>query len=394
MLNRGYASSAGFVFYCLAVFVVVSGCGNSGGTSTSTTGGAQSSGGETGFGGGAETGGSPSAGGSRPAGGATGTGGNGVGGNGAGGGLSCWRPFNDQSPWNSPIAASAVVDPNSATLISDFSTIAGQTEFWINIEDYSVPIYWVDSTTTAMVTVQADFGGTGFRTGATSDSIVPGTGPAPIPVGATAAAGTDRHLAIVDRVLAKEWGFWDAAPGASGWTAGLAATLDLSGTGVRPPERNTPWWAGHGPRACGFGLINGLITADDLRCGAIEHALVVAYSHIKSRYYTAPASSAQGTTSEALSTRGIPCGGQIQLDPALDITTLGLTPAGIMIARALQKYGAFVGDYSGATSLYGEASAAAQAYFNGGVLDNGSAQPIPLKKFRVLQIGTTYDNGN
>jgi hypothetical protein len=317
-----------------------------------------------------------------------------TGGSATGGGSSCWRPFNSPSPWNTPVATNAAVDPNSATLISDFSTIAGQTEFWINIQDYSVPVYWVDSTITAMVTVNASFGGTGFRTGIASDSVVPGTGPAPIPVGATAAAGTDRHLAIVDRTLGKEWGFWDAANGASGWTAGLAATLDLTGTGVRPPERNTPWWAGHGPRACGFGLIAGLITADDLRCGTIDHALVIAYSHIKSRYYTPPASSAQGTTADALSTRGILCGGQIQLDPTLDVTTLGLSPAGLMIARALQKYGAFVGDYSGATSLYGEASTAAQTYFGTGILDNGSAQSIPLKRFRVLQIGTTYDNGN
>jgi hypothetical protein len=36
-----YASSAGFVVYCLAVTVVLAGCGNSGGTSNSTTGGTQ-----------------------------------------------------------------------------------------------------------------------------------------------------------------------------------------------------------------------------------------------------------------------------------------------------------------------------------------------------------------
>jgi hypothetical protein len=312
----------------------------------------------------------------------------------ASGGSACWRPFNDQSPWNTPVAAAPAVDPDSATMIADFSSISGQTAFWINLQEYSIPVFWVDSSSTPMVTVSASLGGTGFRTGAASDSVAAGTGQAPIPAGVTPAAGTDRHLCIVDRAAKMEWGFWDANQGSTGWTAGEASTMDLSGSGVRAPERNAPWWAGHGPRACGFSLIAGLITADDLRCGAIEHALVVAYPHIKSRYYTPPASTAQGTTSDALPTRGIPCGGHIQLDPSLDPTTLGLSPAGVVIARALQKYGAFVGDFSGAVSLYADASPDARAYFAGGVLGNGDAQAIPLQRFRVLALGTTYDNGN
>jgi hypothetical protein len=305
-----------------------------------------------------------------------------------------WRPFNDASPWNTPIASGAAVDASSTTMISDLSTIPGQTSFWINIQDYSVPVYWVDSKSTAMATVTASLGGSGFRMGAASDSVAGGTGPAPIPPGAMPAVGTDRHLAIVDRAAAMEWGFWDADHGTGGWTAGEASTMDLSGSGVRPPEHNNPWWAGHGPRACGFGLIAGLITVDEIRAGAIEHALVIAYPHVRSRYYTPPASSAQGTTTDALPTRGILCGGRIQLDPTLDVTTLGLSPAGVTIARALQKYGAYVGDYSGAVSLYADASADAQAYWSSGALANDSAQAIPLNRFRVLTIGTTYDNMN
>ena len=323
-------------------------------------------------------------GGSTGAGGATSTGG------------TPWRPFNDTSPWNTPIAANPTIDPNSTSMIADFSTVSGQTFFWINIQDYSVPVYFVDSKATPSVTVTASVGGTGFRTGAADDSVAGGTGPAPIPSGAMPAAGSDKHLAIIDRSLAIEWGFWNADHATGNWTAGLAATMDLSGDGVRPPEHNNPWWAGHGPRACGFALAAGLITADEIRAGAIEHALVIAHPHIRSRYYTPPASSAQGTTTDAISTRGILCGGRIQLDPTLDVTTLGLSPAGVVIARALQKYGAYLGDYSGSVSLYADESAAALAYWNSGsgVLSNLAVQAIPLNRFRVLTIGTTYDNMN
>jgi hypothetical protein len=267
--------------------------------------------------------------------------------------------------------------------------MTGQSEFWVNFSD---PLYFVDSTT-PMVTVMAGLGGTGFRMGAANDSVGSGIGPAPIPVGAAPNPGGDQRMGIIDRLAKMEWGFYNANAKSSGWTADVAATLDLSGTGVRPPERSNPWWAGHGPRACGFGISAGLITTAEIGAGSIEHALVLAYPHVRSRYYTPPASTAQGTTTDALPTRGILCGGHIQLDPTLDVTTLGLNPAALTIARALQKYGAFVGDYSGATALYADSSPSAMTYWKG-VLANLDAQKIPLNRFRVLQIGTNYDNGN
>jgi hypothetical protein len=93
-------------------------------------------------------------------------------------------------------------------------------------------------------------------------------------------------------------------------------------------------------------------------------------------------------------TRFVVGGGRVQLEPTLDVNTLGLSPAGVTIARALQRYGAFIADYSGSMSLYVEASADARAYWSSGVLDNREVQNIPLDRFRVLEIGTLYDNGN
>jgi hypothetical protein len=170
--------------------------------------------------------------------------------------------------------------------------------------------------------------------------------------------------------------------------------MDLTSDGVRPPTNDSPWWAGQGARACGFPLIAGLITVDEVKAGKIEHALILAYPHIRSRYYTPPASTAQGTTTDAIQTRGVECGGQLQLDPTLDLSTLGLSPTGLIIAKALQTYGAFVGDYSGAISLYADESATAQAYWSSGVLGNGEVNKIPLTSLRVLKLGTTYDNNN
>ena len=98
---------------------------------------------------------------------------------------------------------------------------------------------------------------------------------------------------------------------------------------------------------------------------------------------------------DAVKDRGIPCGGRIQLDPDLDLDSLGLSRSGRTIARALQEYGAYGGDYSGAMSLYAENSQEAQAYFADGVLDVYELRDIiDLAWFRVLALGQLSDNGN
>lgn len=65
------------------------------------------------------------------------------------------------------------------------------------------------------------------------------------------------------------------------------------------------------------------------------------------------------------------------------------------MARALQDYGAYVGDYSGAMSLYADNSPTAMAEWNGGLLDTYAFDGVlDLTSFRVLELGTLYDNGN
>jgi hypothetical protein len=93
--------------------------------------------------------------------------------------------------------------------------------------------------------------------------------------------------------------------------------------------------------------------------------------------------------------RGIPCGGRIQYDPSINLDSLNLTRSGRIIMQALQEYGAYVGDFSGAMSLYADGSADAQAFWNSGVLGTYELQDkISLADFRVIKLGTLYDNGN
>ena len=291
-----------------------------------------------------------------------------------------WRPFNADSPWNTLIGDSPTLHIRSDEWIADFATSSPYGEHLdVNIENFSIPLYWADGDT-PLHTVTCTIGGQGF------DSIdgFNATVVMPIPSGAIPDPSFDAHMLVVDKVKNIEWGLYATENNSGNWSCELGATSDLTGSGVRPLKVEAdPWYHAHGPRACGYPLSAGLITLEEIEAGSIDHALVFAYPHIRGGCYTSPASTAQVPLGEVLTTRGIPCGGRIQLDPQLDLDALGLDRTSKIIAKALQEYGAYVGDYSGAISIYGESSPAAiQAWNN--VLDQSMIDKIPLDRFRVI----------
>jgi hypothetical protein len=309
--------------------------------------------------------------------------------------LETWRPFSLDSPWNTPIGPDPALAPDNAALVADWASSSPYgPHLDVNIAGYSIPLYEADALTPTY-NVRADIGGSGWIGRDGHDTV----GVMPIPDGALPDPNDDHHLLVVDRHRMIEWGCWAMQRERRFWHAGLCATADLNGTGVRPIVNGNPtWYTSHGARACGFPLVAGLIRVDEIKVGRINHALVVAYPHIRAGWYTPPASTAQAGSGDgdgARPDRGIPCGGRIQFDPSIDLDALNLTRSGRVIMRALQEYGAYVGDYSGALSLYAEGSPEAQAYWKDGVLDNYELKDrIDLSSFRVLELGQLYDNGN
>jgi hypothetical protein len=381
---------------CLSTLLLVA-CGSSSPAGTakdSAAGGdpgsmdATAAGGKNGTGGTNGTGGATATGGKNGTGGAAATGGTM-----ATGGTIAWRPFSNDSPWNTPIGANPTLDPNSKALIADWENSSPYGEHLdVNIKDFSIPLFYADATTPTY-TVRADVGGYGWS-GSNGQNT---TGTMPIPGNAAPDHESDHHLLVIDKQQMQEWGCWNMVRETAGWHAGLCATVDLKGTGVRPiAEGNPTWYTSHGARACGFPLVAGLIRVEEIQAGRIDHALVVAYPHIRAGFYTPPASTAQAANGNgAQKDRGIPCGGRIQYDPSINLDTLKLTRTGRIIMQALQEYGAYVGDFSGAMSLYADGSPDAQAYWDSDVLDSYELlDKIDLADFRVIKLGTLYDNGN
>jgi len=305
-----------------------------------------------------------------------------------------WRPFSADSPWNQRIAPDAASDPDSAALIAD---LAARGPLYVNLKDWSIPVYFVD----AERTPKRDVGdsrpgvyGAGFEF--PRQIPIPDDAVASPPVG----PDSDNHLCIIDRDRHREWGLWAARRDAAGrWFTGLGAVTDLAGTGVAPP-----WFAApreldsHRARASGFPLIAGLIRRDDIQAGRIDHALVFAYDHCRSAFFIPPASTAQVTRPEITNAHGIPMGGRIQLDPAWDVEHSGLSAAGQIIARALQEYGAYCGDFAGANVLYAENSPAAVRAWAGVLGSEDLAAvftPEMIRRhFRVIALGNILPGQN
>lgn len=304
-----------------------------------------------------------------------------------------WRPFSNNSPWNQKITADAQTDPQSKQLIDSLS-LGG---LYINIKDWSVPSYFIDSDTVPKVNVinsRPGVYGKGFAE-PNRIPVLPWFIASP-PVGEF----SDNHLCIIDTNKMIEWDMWAARKNKDSiWTTGLGSVTDLRSTGVEIPwfeqERE---FDSHRSRAGGFPLIAGLIRPDEIKAGKIEHALVFAYQRGKSEFFIPPASTAQATFMEMNNRYGIPMGGRIQLDPSINVDTLKLSEPCKIIARALQEYGAFNGDYAGAFVIYLDNSPSALKYWKG-VINNEDLLKVfnpdfIQKHFRVIEMGNLLPGQN
>lgn len=295
-----------------------------------------------------------------------------------------WRPFSATSPWNTRIPATVAIRSDSAQLVEHLRTSTPWPGIGVNIEPWGIPSFRATSST-PLVRVFASLSNEGESR----------TFYWPIPSGAMSDREDDGHMLVIDPASGREYDFWQGRRSADGsWTCSLCSTADLDSSGVRPPKGGgTPWYQSHGSRACGFPLAAGLITVDEMRAGRIDHALAIAYPGIRQRWFRSPASTGHPPNGIVSPDRGIPCGGRIQLDPSVNVDALGLSPAARIIARALQEYGAYVGDYSASISLYADGSPTARTAWSSGLLNAADVRAIPVERLRVVEWGTLLSDG-
>jgi len=280
-------------------------------------------------------------------------------------------PYTPGSPWNTAIPADASPDEGSAAFVAAF---AGR---WLTSDptQYTYPVYVVsESATSRSVSVSGKYSDV-LEYGNALSNQHGGSVLAPIPYGASPSPGTDGHLVVWNPATGDEWGFWQASQGADGaWTATNGYHYSTAWSGV-PPSTFVS-------RGAGLPYFAGLVRPWEIESGRIGHALAFGYNYPSSGFVF-PATKSDG---DGLAGVDLPEGARLQLDPTLNGTHFdawGLSPAGKVMARALQEFGMIVVDNSGRPKIYVEDERT--AHWEGTVVAN-TVSPIPFSSFRVLDL--------
>jgi hypothetical protein len=263
---------------------------------------------------------------------------------------AAFRFFSPLSFWNEALPAAAPRDPHSAEIVAAFDALVAAEERsgsgpWINTTSYSVPVYTVPGGQPA-VAVQL----TGHPPNA---ALSEAWSSVPLPPNAQPAAGTDGNLVIWQPSTNRLWEFWKLKHGAKGWQASWGGAIQnvSSNPGVYGPEAwpgAKPWWGGS---ASSLSLVGGLISLEDLKHGAINHALSMSIPNARAGLYASPAQRTDGKSTSPLS---LPEGAHLRLNPDLDLATLHLPKLTLMIAQAAQRYGIFITDGAANIALYAQ----------------------------------------
>ena len=212
-----------------------------------------------------------------------------------------------------------------------------------------------------------------------------------IPPWARIAAGGDRHLHVVRadgrhvlETFGASWVSYDTLH------VRRVHVVDLSGSGVGPQN---------GCRAYGGSAIGGLVTSAEAAAGLVEHPLALGVpgralwfdrgrwaaqgsrwgyrrdGRMRQPGYLAPATE-QDDDSPSTYAGPVPMGSYWVVPREVDLGVLGLSPAGLVLARAAQRHGAHVTDRSDAYALY--------------LQDDGPGAPARTMADAILDTGGPY----
>ncbi|NOY36199.1 MAG: hypothetical protein GXO83_01330 [Chlorobi bacterium] len=282
--------------------------------------------------------------------------------------------FSPDSPFNTPISANPPIDPNSDKMVISLIEDANNKGFFVALRSYSETVWFAGPDTPLHdVILTASW--------APKRKLLN----VPIPDYAVADPSTDGEMVIIDTINGCEYDFWQIRKVYGHWYASWGNALPLNGSGV--------FEKGMSARGSGFALTAGIMWPHEFKKKAINHALVFTFDFTKSGGPVYPATESDGTTDAVTA---IPEGALIQLNPDLDLDTLGLSDYEYPIAVALQKYGMYLCDDGGGLELEAVNPLSVTGNPYDGLLPDVEYVPIlhiPVNEFRVLKLppqdGTT-----
>ena len=250
------------------------------------------------------------------------------------------RAFGPASIWNRPLPDDAPLDPTSDRLVTALSDQvqredAARTGPWINTTRWSVPVY----------TVGADVQPVRVHLDNYKPQLERDFQAVPVPPDAVASNDRDQILALYQPATDTYWDFYRMHREADGWHATYGGKMTNASS-------NPGYFADkYGASASGLPVLAGLMTIRELETLRIDHALALAVPTTAAGPPTWPAQRSDGRTTGP---SAIPEGTHFRIDPSVDLTRLGLSPVGLAMARAAQRYGIIVRDGASNVTFYAE----------------------------------------
>jgi hypothetical protein len=265
--------------------------------------------------------------------------------------VRAYRAFEPNSWWNTPLPAYTPLDPAGNQILdylrsSKSSGLGCLTLAGAGSSPWGTPIYW---------------GGPGdpsYNVHGIHNGRPPELASLRIPVSAEPANNSDGTMIVYDRRKGYVAALTDAKyhPGTNRWSAsgGTVTYLHSNGlnvnTGRSDDPRNTGTHRGN----------NGATMAaswDQVQAGAIRHVLKVAVGPELADRFVFPMVGSDGKY-KGTDPQVPPEGLRLRIKASVNLNALHLAPEALIIARALQRYGFYIGDSSGATALKLENTAA------------------------------------
>ena len=277
-------------------------------------------------------------------------------------------PFTSSGFWNTDISGEQV-DPNSASIMTNWVGSVNMHPDWGNDPSYGIPYVVVDGNQ-PLVDVHL---------GAYPDESDPGPMPIPAnaPVEGGAGSGGDQHVLVLNNSNCFLYELYNASSNGDGsWNADSTAVWDLlsSGNAQRP-------WTWTSADAAGLPIFPGLVRYDEAASGSIKHAFRFTLPHTYADF-TPPASHAAGNTSNSSAP---PMGMRLRLKSSYDIS--GFSAHTQTILTAMKHYGLILADNG--SSLY-----VTGASDNRWGVEIEELKTVPSSAFEVVQISSVYNDSN
>jgi hypothetical protein len=252
------------------------------------------------------------------------------------------RAFTSDSWWNTAVPDDAPSHPAADDILRYMRTAEESGEGCVRLagagdSQWGQPVYWAGPEDPS------------YRVTVDKDDSPPELQDLRIPDGALAANNNDGSMTLFDLDRGYAVALTDAEYDAdsNAWRASGATVtyLDSNGldarTGEASDERNRGSHRGNNAAVM-------MARFDEVEAGRIEHVLKVASGPDPSSRAVFPMVGSDGDSSDP---DAPPQGLRFRIKPSVDLESLGLPGQALVIARALQEYGFYIGDSGGVTAL-------------------------------------------